>query len=140
MLETGFGLFCVVVIIGWFIAEGCKGAGRKISNLAAPHSGCAAFLDDDCKHYTLSYIGPKDHIESAWVSYGSAYNKVVSLEYDGKAFKAVAVRREVVSDKLIEKKIFEGTTVKQVAGDIEQQFKEWDEKAGYASMWKHTYT
>jgi len=127
----------MLFMIGYVVAEGMKGAGRKISSLTARHSGCSAYMEDDGEHYTLSYIGPKDHIESAWINCGSARNEVVSLEYDSRVFKAVARCWRDSLDRIIEEKTFEASTVRQLAKDIEQQFKEWDIKNGSGYLWAH---
>ena len=138
-------VFCIVsmiFMIGYIFAGAAKGVGKKISSLTAPCSGCKAYLEDDGKHYTLSYIGhigSKLHIESAWVRCGSARNHVVSLEYSDKVFRAVVMHKEFVPDRVIEEKDFEARTIKKLADNIEGQFREWDTKDGSAYLWEYPY-
>lgn len=138
MIEV-FCIVSVLVIIGFFISEAAKGAGRKISRLAAPFSGCSVTQTDDGKFFDLNYLGPNNHIEMARLRMGSARNHVVSLTYENKIFKSVVNHREFVPERVLEEKMFEAKTVKKLADDIEEQFKKWDTEDGSAYLWEYPY-
>lgn len=135
-------LFCILsmlFIIGFFVSKAAKGAGRKISRLTAPNSRCSVTRTDDGEYYDLNYLGPNNHIEMAKLRMGSTRNHIASLDYDNKVFKFVIKRREFVPDRVLEEKTFEARTVKELAEDIEKQFKEWDTKDGSAYLWEYPY-
>lgn len=136
-LGPGFGLFCAVVIIGWFIVQGGKSVGNAVSNLTSRYSGCSANMTDDAKYWDMSYIGPNNHIEMTRLVAGSACNNITSLTYDNRIFKAVVERRDFAPDRLLERKNYEARTLKELAKLIEQQFKEWDVSSGREYLWEY---
>lgn len=138
-LGPGFGLFCAVVIIGWFIVQGGKSVGNAVSNLTSRYSGCSANMTDDAKYWDMSYIGPNNHIEMTKLVAGSACNNITSLTYDNRMFKAVAERRDFAPDRLLERKTYEARTLKELAKLIEQQFKEWDVNSGREFLWEYPH-
>lgn len=138
MIEL-FCLISVLFIIGFFVFEAAKGARGKISRLTAPNSGCSVTRTDDGEYYDLSYLGSNNHIEMARLRMGSTRNHIASLDYDGMVFKSVICRREFVPDHVLEEKTFEARTVKELADDIEEQFKEWDAKDGSSYLWEYPY-
>lgn len=135
-------LFCILsmlFVIGFFVFEATKGVGRKISRLTAPNSGCRVTRTDDGEYYDLNYLGPNNHIEMARLRMGSTRNHIASFDYDDMVFKSVICRREFVPDRVLEEKTFEARTVKELADDIEEQFREWDAKDGSAYLWEYPY-
>lgn len=136
-LGYGFGLFCAVIIIGWFIVQGGKSVGNAVSNLTSRYSGCSANMTDDAKYWDMSYIGPNNHIEMTRLVAGSACNNITSLTYDNRIFKAVVERRDLAPDRLLERKNCEAHTLKELAKIIEKQFKEWDVNSGHEYLWKY---
>ena len=127
MLET-FSIICMIFVFGYFIAESAKGAGRKISSLAAPHSGCKAFMSDDSSHYVISYMGPNSQIEHEWIEhiYENGYWNIVSkLEYDGKTFTAQTERKDY-KDNIFKIFVVQSSSLKELKEVIEKKFKEWN--------------
>lgn len=127
MLET-LSIICMIFVIGYFVTESAKGVGRKISRLAAPHSGCKAFMSDDSSHYVISYMGPNSHIEHEWIEhiYENGYWNIVSkLEYDGKTFKA-QIKRKDYKDNIFKTDVAESHSLKKLKEVIEKKFKEWN--------------
>ena len=128
MFGPGFGLFCVAVIIGWWIAEGGRNMGQKISRLTAEHSGCSVSLSDDCEYYRLCYLGPNHHIEHGYVYHiheNSFWNDVKTLEYDGKTFEAQILRRDY-KDVIYRKESVSADSLKKLSEAIEKKFKIWN--------------
>ena len=122
-----FGLFCTAVIVGWFIAQGGKAVGNKISELTAGHSGCSVKLTEDGKYYDLWYLGPNNHIETAWVENETGRNKVESLTYDNVNFMANIVRRGyTLKGPLLRNETVTAKTLKELADIIDKKFKAWD--------------
>lgn len=135
-------MFCImsmVFMIGYIFAEAGKGAGKKISRLTAPYSGCSVTQPDGVEYYDLNYLGPNNHIEMARLRMGSARNYVVSLTYEKKVFKATVQRREFAPDRVLEEKTFEARTVRKLADAVEEQFRLWDTRDGFAYLWEYPY-
>lgn len=128
MFGTGFGLICALIIIGWWMVQGGKSVGRKLSEVTAGPSGCAAYMSDDASCYIISYIGPNNHIEHEWVDFihdNGFLNTVDSLQYEEKMFKAQIGRKDY-NDEVSKKDVVEAPSLKELKGVIEKNFQEWN--------------
>jgi len=126
MIET-FCIMTMLFTIGYFIA---KGAGRKISRLTAPNSGCSVTMADDLSHYVICYLGPNHHVEYEWVEFlqdDLYWNRVESLELDKGMFEA-SITREDYNHVQYKKDTVRAATLKDLSERIEKRFEEWNKE------------
>lgn len=132
----GFGLFALAIIVAWWIAQGTKGVGKKVSRLTAGHSGCSVRLSDDADHFVLCYLGPNNHVEYEWIKCGTVKNNISLLEYENNEFKAVVRRMEIVPERTLKEEVFKARSLKMLVEPIEGRFKDWDTNDGSGYLWE----
>lgn len=139
MLET-ISIICMIVVVGFIAVGSAKSAGKEISRMTAPHSGCSVHLTDDGKYYDLWYMGPNHHIETAWVPYCSVRNKVMSLSYDNKEFEALIRCKDYGNGPVLREEKVKARTLEKLAEIIEEKFKIWDFEDNLSFLWDDFYT
>lgn len=121
-----FGLFCAIIIIGWWVVHGMKSITSSSGSSYYFPERCRAILDDRCEYYTLVHDGTNVKYERAFVKCGSAENHIDSVWMIKGTFEALIIRKEYGPERVVKKENVKAQTIKQLAETIEGRFKSWD--------------